>query len=56
MKQSAKKLRESATDIKEALDEVEGYLAQLNNLAAEVIKLCCYHMLAFKGTVHSQII
>ncbi|KAK2145131.1 hypothetical protein LSH36_700g01069 [Paralvinella palmiformis] len=35
MKQSAKKLRESATDIKEALDEVEGYLAQLNNLATE---------------------
>ena len=36
MCKEAKKLRESATDMNEALGEVEGYLAQLKNLAVEV--------------------
>ena len=33
---SAWKLRESATDVNEALSEIEGYLARLKTLAIEV--------------------
>ena len=39
MVKEAKKLRETATDMNEALTEVEGYAAQLKNLAVEVRKL-----------------
>ena len=36
IKHEAKKLRDNATDVHEALSDVEGYLAALKNLAIEV--------------------
>ena len=33
---AAQKLRESATDVNEALSEMEGYAARLKNMAVEV--------------------
>ena len=39
IRNEATKLRENATDLSEALNEVENYLAQLKNLATEVIWL-----------------
>mgnify|MGYP001800555811 CR=1 FL=1 len=34
--EEATKLRESATDVQEALDEIEGYVQRLRDLAVEV--------------------
>lgn len=42
IRKSCLKLRESATDVTDAMGDVEGYLALLKNLAVEVIHLSSY--------------